>query len=163
MAEQKLIPIPIKDINKILTCGVCNGYYRNAHTISECLCTFCKRCLDKSIKKQGSKIECPGCKSSLGLNAYTKIHFDNRIQSIVDKIFPHFQAEEQKIEAAREAFGKRPRIESIATDENKTIIVDDYSNKEQKIDGENKIEALDVSPQTDQITIDEVNYNTDEV
>lgn len=30
-----------------ITCSLCKGVYRNPHTFSECMCTFCKCCIQK--------------------------------------------------------------------------------------------------------------------
>ena len=41
----KLIEFSIKDLNEYLTCILCNGYFKEAHTIAECMHTFCKSCI----------------------------------------------------------------------------------------------------------------------
>ena len=33
------------DMLNYLTCYLCKGVYRDAHTINECMCTFCKGCV----------------------------------------------------------------------------------------------------------------------
>ena len=33
------------DMLQYLTCFLCKGVYRDAHTINECMCTFCKGCI----------------------------------------------------------------------------------------------------------------------
>ena len=69
----KLIEFSIKDLNQYLTCILCNGYYRDAHTIAECMHTFCKSCIYKHFHSKGTKgsVTCPTCdpnhnNSSLG-------------------------------------------------------------------------------------------------
>jgi len=39
-------------INPFLTCSLCNGYFRNAQTISECMHSFCRSCLLKEFYRQ---------------------------------------------------------------------------------------------------------------
>ena len=33
------------DLLNYITCVLCRGLFRDAHTINECLCTFCKVCI----------------------------------------------------------------------------------------------------------------------
>lgn len=35
------------DLDVFLKCHLCNGFLRNAHTINECMCSFCKACIYK--------------------------------------------------------------------------------------------------------------------
>ena len=42
------LKITVADLNKHFTCSICNGYFRDAHTISECLHT-CKYIINTSI------------------------------------------------------------------------------------------------------------------
>jgi polycomb group RING finger protein 3 len=37
-----VVMVAAREINEHLTCGICRGYFRNAHTVKECLHTFCK-------------------------------------------------------------------------------------------------------------------------
>ena len=39
--ESDSINIPLTELNSVLVCYICNGYYRDAHTIPECFHT-CK-------------------------------------------------------------------------------------------------------------------------
>ena len=36
-----------KDLHQFLKCPLCTGFFRDAHTINECLDTFCKSCIYK--------------------------------------------------------------------------------------------------------------------
>ena len=36
-----------KDLHSFLKCPLCTGFFRDAHTINECLDTFCKSCIYK--------------------------------------------------------------------------------------------------------------------
>ena len=78
-------------LNEHLICRLCNGYFREAHTIPECLHTFCKSCLLRELQKpvKGSK-KCPSCQTPLGLNAENKCLYDRSLQSCVDRLFPEF-------------------------------------------------------------------------
>mmetsp|Transcript_27015 Transcript_27015/g.26077 ORF Transcript_27015/g.26077 Transcript_27015/m.26077 type:complete len:83 (-) Transcript_27015:280-528(-) len=36
-----------KELHPYLKCTLCTGFFRDAHTINECLDTFCKSCIFK--------------------------------------------------------------------------------------------------------------------
>ena len=54
----------VKDLNTHLVCSLCDGYFREAHTVPDCLHTFCKCCLFKEFAKKALKDakNCPTCK-----------------------------------------------------------------------------------------------------
>ena len=64
---------------------LCGGYFRDAHTITECLHTFCKSCLLKSFA--AGNTTCPHCAVSLGPHPANGILFDRTLQALVDKVF----------------------------------------------------------------------------
>ena len=68
MEVRKDISVPVEKLNAILGCKLCHGYFRNAHTIVECLHTFCKECLEEDLERAdyGKKL-CPTCKLNLGI------------------------------------------------------------------------------------------------
>ncbi len=110
------VEFPLSNITTHLTCQLCNGYYRDAHTIVDCLHTFCRSCLilyfDKQKrtgltpyeKKRGytRKMSCPTCQLEIGphpFKALTSISTiqilpDRTLQEVVDKLFPRFKAKE---------------------------------------------------------------------
>jgi polycomb group RING finger protein 3 len=73
-------------INPHLTCPLCDGYFRDCHTIPECMHSFCKSCLYKYIAN-GSRA-CPTCRVDLGGQPHTAVVFDGPLQTLVDKIYP---------------------------------------------------------------------------
>jgi len=73
-------------LNQYLLCSLCMGYFKDAHTIMECLHTFCKSCIYKYFLENS---ECPTCGISLKPFPMQTIRVDRTLQSIVDKIFPH--------------------------------------------------------------------------
>mmetsp|Transcript_19128 Transcript_19128/g.28612 ORF Transcript_19128/g.28612 Transcript_19128/m.28612 type:complete len:358 (+) Transcript_19128:128-1201(+) len=106
------IRLNIKDMNEHLVCKLCNGYFREAYTIMECLHTFCKVCLYKYLLTRDDRVgtsrksDCPTCHIQLP-NAEpmrNHIRFDRTKQNIVDLIVPHFKRQPEK----------RPREESKA-------------------------------------------------
>lgn len=90
--------LSIARLNEHLLCKICDGYYREAHTISECLHTFCKVCLLREFHEQrgrGAK-SCPTCAVHLGANPEARCVFDRNLQSIVDKVFPEYAEREKR-------------------------------------------------------------------
>jgi hypothetical protein len=96
--------VDVSYLNNLLVCKICSGYYREAHTISECLHTFCKTCIFKHFNETlRGNVTCPTCQVAIGTTipgALTKLIYDRNLQSIVDKIFPQF-AEEERAEKAK--------------------------------------------------------------
>ena len=90
----------VRDLNNLLCCVLCNGYFREAHTIPECLHTFCKICLFTEFDKRSLKEAkyCPDatCNANVGLNP--KVVFDRNLQAIVDKLFPQFAEQERLLD-----------------------------------------------------------------
>ena len=102
ITDARTVTFDIADLNPHLTCRLCNGYFRDAHTIVECLHTFCKSCLFKLFSSATkSKAKCPHCKVSLAANPRTSVIADRTLQQMVDKIFPKMAADD---EAAEHAF-----------------------------------------------------------
>ncbi len=67
-----------------LTCSLCQKLFTDAHTIRECLHTFCKTCVDSHIEEFRS---CPDCGIKVRTGATTApIRSDRALQSLVDKI-----------------------------------------------------------------------------
>lgn len=77
-----------------LTCSLCTGLFHNAHTIKECMHTFCKSCLVLHTLENG--LVCPTCSSPMHSDLNDSIEYDHNIQGLVDKLFPHFVELERK-------------------------------------------------------------------
>ena len=92
MSKDEVVRIPVSELNQLLICKLCLGYFQDAHTITECMHTFCRSCIWAYFDRRddGRSIPCPRCNTDIGFYhiAITKIIFDRNIQSIVDKIFP---------------------------------------------------------------------------
>ena len=58
--DSRLVRLNLDDLNAHLVCRICMGYFRGAHTITECLHTFCKSCLLREFDRGQSF--CPHCK-----------------------------------------------------------------------------------------------------
>uniref|UniRef100_A0A7S3K0S2 RING-type domain-containing protein n=1 Tax=Aureoumbra lagunensis TaxID=44058 RepID=A0A7S3K0S2_9STRA len=86
LRDFKMISFRAADVNAHLVCRLCEGYFRDAHTITECLHTFCKQCLITYLRS--GKGVCPHCNVFLGPHPQNVILHDRTMQTLVDKIFP---------------------------------------------------------------------------
>lgn len=67
MNSQYIKQIKKSDLDVFLKCSLCQGFLRNAHTINECMCSFCKACIYKYFLQDPKREKCPNCKTeSLG-------------------------------------------------------------------------------------------------
>eukprot|EP01043_Picozoa_sp_COSAG02_P047089 COSAG02_NODE_4476_length_5322_cov_34.435573_4_plen_479_part_00 len=67
-----------------LTCSLCQKLFEDAHTIRECLHTFCKTCVDSHVEEFRN---CPDCGIKVKTGTTTApIRSDRALQSLVDKI-----------------------------------------------------------------------------
>ncbi|KFK42991.1 e3 ubiquitin protein ligase drip2-like [Arabis alpina] len=70
-----------------LSCPLCDHLLRDATTISECLHTFCRKCIYEKITED--EIEsCPVCNIDLGGTPLDKLRPDHNLQDLRAKIFP---------------------------------------------------------------------------
>ena len=54
-------PLKKSDLDHFLKCSLCNGFLRNAHTINECMCSFCKACIHQYFITNAKRETCPNC------------------------------------------------------------------------------------------------------
>ena len=88
--------IPKKDLHQFLKCSLCTGFFRDAHTINECLDTFCKSCVYKFFLSDSTREKCPKCQLHLGGKPLETLIADQTIQNIVDMMYPQFQQADQE-------------------------------------------------------------------
>ncbi|XP_078429850.1 E3 ubiquitin protein ligase DRIP2-like [Wolffia australiana] len=80
-----------------LTCPLCHSLFRDATTISECLHTFCRKCIyDKLTVEELDS--CPTCSISLGGTPVEKLRPDHNLQDVRSKIFPFKRRKENPTE-----------------------------------------------------------------
>lgn len=136
------VSFPLKAVERSFRCSLCNGYFRDAVTIKECLHTFCRWCLYSYVEAGGTEeVCCPFCERNMQLSAPHRdgagkdsrhympritaacvaaassqmasagsgsnnnssgvaaanaaVLFDRTMQNVVDKLFPHFAAQER--------------------------------------------------------------------
>jgi len=143
------IKLPVRQLNASLGCTLCKGYFRDAHTIPDCLHTFCKACIYRDFARKGRKESkcCPTCKTSLGPLPWTKIIFDRTLQGLVDKIFPQFIEEDQKLAEQFAAGGLRDGF-GIPGDfqDRKRVRIADGVGEDEEIEEKGKSVSLRVLP-----------------
>uniref|UniRef100_A0A804N4Z5 RING-type domain-containing protein n=1 Tax=Zea mays TaxID=4577 RepID=A0A804N4Z5_MAIZE len=74
-------------LTRCLTCPLCDHLLRQATTISECLHTFCRKCIYKKLNDEDLD-HCPVCKIDLGCTPVEKLRADHNIQDVRSKFFP---------------------------------------------------------------------------
>ncbi|CAN1844949.1 E3 ubiquitin protein ligase DRIP2 [Linum perenne] len=94
-ANRMVVKVRREMIAACLTCTICNRLFRDATTISECLHTFCRKCIYRRISKDELE-SCPICNIDLGCVALEKLRADHNLQDVRSKIFPF---KRRKIEA----------------------------------------------------------------
>ncbi|XP_066356006.1 E3 ubiquitin protein ligase DRIP2-like isoform X1 [Miscanthus floridulus] len=83
---------------RCLTCPLCDRLLRKATTISECLHTFCRKCIYKKLNDEDLN-HCPVCNIDLGCTPIDKLRADHNIQDVRSKVFP-FKRKKVKAEEA---------------------------------------------------------------
>ena len=53
---------PLRSLNEMITCKICQGYLVDATTVTECLHTFCKSCIVKHLEDSNV---CPECEAMI--------------------------------------------------------------------------------------------------
>jgi hypothetical protein len=91
---QLMVEIDLQVITDFFLCKLCKGYFREAHTIPECLHTFCKSCLVQRLRQSPQCPE-PGCQCKTSLHA---IKLDRNIDSLFQKLFPDVQKQDDELE-----------------------------------------------------------------
>lgn len=78
-------------LRNLLSCRLCGQLYREATTVTECLHTFCRSCIDSKIEL-GKNNQCPmpecGVKISGNPYASKELAFDSVLNDVVTKLFP---------------------------------------------------------------------------
>ena len=86
----------LASINPHIVCSLCNGYFRDPYTITECLHAFCKSCLFFAFQSGFRK--CPKCDASLEPDPYREVLSDRTLGALVHKILPELQEKDNRDE-----------------------------------------------------------------
>ncbi|KAG5236754.1 E3 ubiquitin protein ligase [Salix suchowensis] len=82
----QVVKVQREEISACMTCPLCNKLFRDATTISECLHTFCRKCIYKKIADEELD-SCPVCDTELGCSPLEKLRADHSWQDLRAKIF----------------------------------------------------------------------------
>ena len=77
----------------MLTCRLCEGLYRFAHTLVECGHTFCQQCIFgyiHSFRGKRPEVKCPECQSSVETPFSRSVMRDIFKQNLVDLLDPSY-------------------------------------------------------------------------
>jgi polycomb group RING finger protein 3 len=91
-SQRVLVEVDLDRIHGFFTCGVCKGFFRDPHTISECVHTFCKSCVVRKLQESNM---CPTCQCKTTMNS---VRPDHTIQSLFIKIFPEVEKQDEERE-----------------------------------------------------------------
>ncbi|KAJ0230189.1 E3 ubiquitin protein ligase DRIP2 [Hirschfeldia incana] len=84
--EMMVAKVKRETVVACMTCPLCDNLLRDATTISECLHTFCRKCIYEKITED--EIECcPVCDIDLGGAPLEKLRPDHILQDLTAKIF----------------------------------------------------------------------------
>uniref|UniRef100_A0A1J3J689 E3 ubiquitin protein ligase DRIP2 n=1 Tax=Noccaea caerulescens TaxID=107243 RepID=A0A1J3J689_NOCCA len=87
MEGDMVVKVKRETVAACMTCPLCDKLLRDATTISECLHTFCRKCIYEKITED--EIECcPVCDIDLGGTPLEKLRPDHILQDLRAKIFP---------------------------------------------------------------------------
>nr|XP_034579115.1 plectin-like isoform X2 [Setaria viridis] len=70
-----------------VTCGLCGRILRDATTVSECLHSFCRKCVFKKFKDEDTTF-CPTCSTDLGCDPLEKLRTDHSLLCLRLMLFP---------------------------------------------------------------------------
>ncbi|CAN6323250.1 unnamed protein product [Urochloa humidicola] len=86
-APRGLVMVKRDLLARCMTCPLCRRLLRDATTISECLHTFCRKCIYQKFNDE--EVECcPVCKIDLGCTPTEKLRPDHSLQDVRSKLFP---------------------------------------------------------------------------
>ena len=84
-------------INQHYTCRLCDGYFRDPITITECLHTFCKSCLYYAFSSAFTR--CPTCDVELGPDPIKSTLHDRTKEELMDRVlFPELSYQDDQLE-----------------------------------------------------------------
>lgn len=86
--SNQLVKVKRDTIAACMTCPLCHKLFRDATTVSECLHTFCRKCIYKKLSDEETE-HCPTCNIDLGCVPLEKLRPDHNLQDVRAKVFPY--------------------------------------------------------------------------
>ncbi|XP_057957592.1 E3 ubiquitin protein ligase DRIP2-like [Malania oleifera] len=87
MTSGQVVRVRREKLAACMTCSLCHKLLNDATTISECLHTFCRKCIYEKITNDEVD-SCPVCNIDLGCTPLEKLRADHNLQDLRAKIFP---------------------------------------------------------------------------
>lgn len=85
--------LPLREFYPYIRCALCNGFFIDATTITECLHTFCKSCIVRHFFYSN---RCPNCAIVVHqTQPLYNIRPDRQLQDIVFKMVPYLEEDER--------------------------------------------------------------------
>ncbi|XP_058105489.1 E3 ubiquitin protein ligase DRIP2 [Magnolia sinica] len=97
-----------------MTCPLCNKLLKEATTISECLHTFCRKCIYDKLNDEELDC-CPICNIDLGCTPVEKLRPDHNLQDVRAKIFPFKRRKVKAPEVAAVSLPIRRKERSLSS------------------------------------------------
>ncbi|KAE8696939.1 E3 ubiquitin protein ligase DRIP2 [Hibiscus syriacus] len=94
----RVVKVRREAIAACMSCPLCSKLVRDATTISECLHTFCRKCIYDKIEDEDLEC-CPICNIDLGSVPLEKLRPDHTLQDVRAKIFPLKRRKEKEPKA----------------------------------------------------------------
>lgn len=88
----QVVRVRRKKLAACMTCPLCKQLLDDATTISECLHSFCRKCIYEKIDDDDVE-SCPVCHKDLGCAPLEKLRADHSLQDLRAKIFPYLKRE----------------------------------------------------------------------
>ncbi|CAL5091041.1 unnamed protein product [Urochloa decumbens] len=101
-----------------VTCGLCGGILRDATTVSECLHSFCRKCIMKKFEDEDTTL-CPACSTDLGCDPLEKLRADHSLLCIRLMLFPVKRRKVKEISLLHPALVS-PRVHGVCQPAKKT-------------------------------------------
>ncbi|CAM0151132.1 unnamed protein product [Urochloa decumbens] len=105
-------------VARCLTCGLCGGTLRDATTVSECLHSFCRKCIMKKYEDEDTTL-CPTCSTDLGCDPLEKLRADHSLLCIRLMLFPVKRRKVEEISLLHPALVS-PRVHGVCQPAKKT-------------------------------------------
>jgi len=104
VVDESSTTIPVRTLNKDLTCPICMNIIHNTLTVMECLHRFCSGCISKSLRM--GKKECPSCRipCSSRRNLRPDPNFDSFIKVLYPDLDKYEQQEESRVQQINQEY-----------------------------------------------------------
>lgn len=113
-----VVKVKRETIAACMTCPLCNNLFKQPTTISECLHTFCRKCIYDKFTDEDLEC-CPVCNIDLGCVPLEKLRPDHTKQDVRAKIFPlkgrKVKAPEPEVVAASEPLPAKRKERSLSS------------------------------------------------